>query len=150
MTLNDQIMADIKEAMKAKDAAKLTVLRAIHARFSTALLEKKVAKGEDQVLTHEEMMNMLLSEAKKRKESIAAYTEAGRPELAENEEAELKIISTYLPAQLSEEETRVAVEKILAESGATTLPEAMKVVMTELRGKADTKRASEIIKSKFS
>lgn len=150
MALNDQIMADIKEAMKAKDAAKLTVFRALHARFSTALLEKKVAKGEDQVLSDEEMMNMVLNEAKKRKDSVAAYEEAGRPELAENEKAELDIISAYLPKQLSEEETRSEVEKIITASGASTLPEAMKAVMAELRGKADTKLVSEIIKSKFS
>jgi len=142
-------LADIKNAMKAKEAEKLTVLRSIHSRFSTALLEKKVAKGEDQVLTDQEMLEILLNEAKKRKDSIQSFGDAGRPELAAAEKMELDIIETYLPTQLSPEETRAEVEKILAEQSPTDMGAAMKIVMAELRGKADTKFASEIVKQKF-
>lgn len=149
MAVKDQILADIKTAMKAGDPAKLTVLRGVSSSLKNAEIAKQVKAGASATLTDDEAMAVLLTEAKKRKDSIQAFTDAGRPELAQGEQAELAILQAYLPQQLSAEETERAVEKILAASGAKDFPTAIKAAMAELKGKADGKLITEILKKKL-
>lgn len=147
--LKDQLMADIKTAMKAGNQSELTTLRGLSSVLKNAEIAKQMKAGASATLTEEENMNVLLTEAKKRKDAMLAFSTGGRPELATQEEAELAIVQRYLPKQLTAEETTQAVERILTSSGASDFPNAMKAVMAELRGKADATIITEIIKKKF-
>ena len=149
MTLKEQLMTDIKTAMKAGNQMELTTLRGLSSVLKNAEIAKQMKQGASAFSTDEEMMTVLLTEAKKRKDAAAAFIVGGRPELAANEEQELLIVQRYLPKQLSADETTAAVEKILAASGAKDFPTAMKAVMAELRGKADAGAISEALKKKF-
>jgi uncharacterized protein YqeY len=146
MDLQTKIMSDLKEAMKAGAADKVGVLRMLN----SAMKNKAIEKGKDALLTEEEAMQVVAKEAKKRKESILAFEQGGRPELAEGEKKELAILEAYLPAQMSREEVAAAVEKVLA--GLTDKSNqglVMKAVMQELKGKADGKVISEVVKEKL-
>jgi hypothetical protein len=145
--LKEQITADIKVAMKAGDSAKLTVLRGLSSVISNKTLEKRSKTGDaNTALTDEEILTALGTEAKRRKESATAFVAGGRQDLADNELAELKMIQVYLPVQMTAEETEVAVNKILATTGLKEFGPAMKAVMAELRGKADSQIITSIIK----
>lgn len=145
MILGTKISDDLKNAMKSGDREKVGVLRLLQ----SVLHNKAIAKGKDAELTEEETLAAVLGEAKKRQESIKLFEQGGRQDLAEKESKELAIIRQYLPEQMSREETAKAVEEILAKNPAGNFGEAMKAVMKELRGKADSAVISEIIKSKF-
>lgn len=145
MSLPD-IQKDLKEAMKAGDSDKVAVLRMLNA----SLKNRQIEKGKDAELTEEEVMQVLTREAKKRKEAAEAFEKGGRPELAENEKKELAIIEGYLPKQMSREEVAAAVEKALSGlADKSNQGLVMKAVMAELKGKADGKMISEIVKEKL-
>ncbi|MDD5430818.1 MAG: GatB/YqeY domain-containing protein [Candidatus Pacebacteria bacterium] len=144
--LQEKISQELKEAMKSGNAGKVSVLRLLNASFNN----EKIKKGKDSVLTEEEEIQVLTREAKKRKESIEAFNNGGRPELAEKEKEELSIIETYLPAQMSKEEVVAAMDKILAGlADKSNFGLVMKAVMAELKGKADAKMISEILKERL-
>lgn len=153
MNLQEKLMGDLKEAMKAAAKAgqagaadKVGLLRMV----SSAIKNKAIEKGKDAVLSEEEVLQVVAREAKKRKESIEAFMAGGRPDLADKERAELVIVETYLPKQMSREEAAMAVEKVLA--GLTDKSNQgliMKAVMAELKGKADGKMISELVKEKL-
>jgi len=156
MTLREKISADIKTAMKAGDAAKLTTLRGLISVLNNKAIDKRVktlAKGgqagTEEQLTDEEVTTALLTEAKKRKESAEVFKTGGRADLADNELKELAMIQEYLPKQLSAEETTTAVEAAIARSGSKEFGPVMKAVMAELRGKADSALVTEIVKKKL-
>ena len=146
MDLLAKITADLKEAMKAHEADKVNLLRML----TSALKNKAIEKGKDAVITEEEAIQAVTREAKKRKESIVAFMAGGRPDLADKETAELAIIEKYLPVMMSREETTAAVERIL--SGLADKSNAglvMKAVMQEMKGKADGKMVSELVKERL-
>ncbi len=149
MTFKEQLMTDIKTAMKAGNHEELTTLRGLSSVIKNTEIAKQMKQGASATITDEEIMNVLLTEAKKRKDAIAAFMTGGRPELAEAEQKELLVVGRYLPKQMSAEETAAAVETIIAAAGAKDFPGAMKAVMAELRGKADTGAIAEQIKKKF-
>lgn len=149
MNLKEQIMTDIKTAMRAADSAKLTVLRGVNASIKNAEIAKQMKQGASATLTNEEMLAVVATEAKKRKDSIAAFATT-RPELAENEKAELEMLQVYLPKQLSAAEVETAVDRIMASSGLKEFGPLMKAVMAELKGKADGQMITELIKKKLS
>ncbi len=139
-------MSDLKEAMKAGNAEKVGLLRMLN----SALKNKAIEKGKDATLTEDDEMQVLLREAKKRKESVEAFMTGGRADLADKEKAELAIIEEYLPKQMSREEAAALVDKILAgvaDKSNTGL--VMKAVMAEMKGKADGKMVSELVKEKL-
>jgi hypothetical protein len=150
MTLKEQIGEDIKAAMKAKDKICLETVRSI----KKAIIEKEVelrAKGKDS-LTPEDEINLLVQQAKQRRDSIAQYLKAGREDLAEQEKAELAVIETYLPEQMSDEELDKVITDIIAKVGATSAKDLGKVMgsaMKELKGKADGKKIQELVKAKL-
>lgn len=146
-------MSEIKDAMKsaakagqAGAAEKLGVLRMLN----SAMKNKAIEKGKDAVLTDEEAMQVIAKEAKKRKESILAFEQGGRPELAEGEKKELAMLEAYLPKQMSREEAAAEVAKILAGfADKSNAGLVMKAVMAEMKGKADGKMISELVKEKL-
>lgn len=149
MTLKDQITADIKTAMKSGDAARLTVLRGLSSAIKNKGIEKSLKAGAETPLTDEETLTVALAEAKKRKDAIASFTQAGRPELAENEQRELEMLQAYLPAQLSPAEVEQTIDRIMAATGTREFGPLMKAVMAELRGKAEGQLVTDLIKKKL-
>ena len=137
MSLKETIQADIKKAMIEKDALRVSVLRMVMA----AILNKEKEKGVDEKgLTDEVVLGIVSSEAKKRKDSIEQYKKGGRPDLAEKEKEELKILSAYLPEQIGEEEIRKIVKEKISQLGATGQQNTGKIMgalMSELKNKAD-------------
>ena len=138
MSLFDQISEDIKKAMLAKDKVALDALRGIKKEF----LEAKTAKGSDGELHDDKALQILQKMVKQRKESAQMYIDANRPELAEDELAQCKIIEQYLPAMLSEEELTAALREIIAQVGASgpqDMGKVMGVATKQLAGKAEGK-----------
>lgn len=150
MSLKDKIGEDIKIAMKAKDKVRLETVRSI----KKVLLEREVelrAKGKDSLSADDEMQ-ILVQQAKQRRDSIEQYIKANRPDLAEKEEAELAVIETYLPEQISDEELGKIVDQLIAKVGASSakdMGKVMGVAMKELKGKADGKKIQELVKGKL-
>lgn len=145
MTIFDQISEDIKKAMLAKDKVALDALRGIKKEF----LEAKTAPGSDGELKDEKALQILQKLVKQRKESAEMYRSAGRPELAEEEMAQCKVIEQYLPAMLSEEELTAALKQIINAVGATGPQDMGKVMGTatkQLAGKAEGRMISTIVK----
>ena len=145
MDLFDQISEDIKKAMLAKEKVRLEALRGIKKEF----LEAKTAKGGDGTLSDEVATKILVKMAKQRRESAAIYTDQNRPELAENELAEVAVIEQYLPKQLSDEELTAELRKIIAEVGATDakmMGKVMGVATKALAGRADGRAISAKVK----
>lgn len=143
MNLRDKINEDLKSAMKSGDKIRLETVRSIR-----ALILEFEKSGSGKELNAEEEIRMLTSAAKKRKESIEQFRNAARNELAEKEEAELKIIEEYLPKQLSADEVMAEVKKIAAEVGAKVkedFPKLMPVAAKNLKGKAEGKLVKEIV-----
>lgn len=149
MALKEQLMNDIKTAMKAGATDELTTLRGLSAVIKNAEIAKQLKAGASATVTDEEVTNLLLTEAKKRKDAINQFTTGGRPELAATEQKELTLLERYLPKQLSPAETEQEVEKILASSGAKDFPTAIKAAMAALKGKADGKLVTDLIKKKL-
>lgn len=146
MNLFDQISEDIKKAMLARERVRLEALRGIKKEF----LEAKTAKGANGELPDETAVKIMVKMVKQRKESARIYQENNRPELADNELAEAAVIEEYLPKQLSEEELRAEVEKIIAATGATSRKEMGKVMgaaTKALAGKAEGKAISAMVQS---
>lgn len=141
MNLFDQISEDIKKAMLAKDKVALDALRGIKKEF----LEAKTAKGGDGELHDDKALQILQKMVKQRKESAQMYIDANRPELAEDELAQCKIIEQYLPAMLSEEELASALGQIIAQVGAQgpqDMGKVMGVATKQLAGRAEGKAIS--------
>ena len=138
MSLFDQVSEDIKKAMLAKDKVALDALRGIKKEF----LEAKPAKGSDGELHDDRALQILQKLVKQRKESAEMYAAANRPELAEEELAQCKIIEQYLPAMLSEDELAEALKAIIAQVGAAgpqDMGKVMGVATKQLAGKAEGK-----------
>ena len=136
MNLFDRVSEDIKKAMLARDAQRLESLRGVKKEF----LEAKTAKGSDGNLTDEKAVQILAKMIKQRKESAEIYVQQNRPELAEEELAQAKVIEEYMPVQLSDEELAAALREIIARVGATSPKEmgkVMGVASKELAGKAE-------------
>ena len=147
MSIVEKVEKDLVAALKAREALKLSVLRMMKA----ALMNKKVELGK--AVEDPEALAVLRTLAKQRRESVEAFRKGGRADLADKEEAEIKIVEAYLPAAASEEEIDAAVAAAIAETGASTakdLGKAMKVAMAKLAGKnADGKRVSEKVRAQL-
>lgn len=144
MTLEEKIMQDLKEAMKAKDEAALRGIRAIK---SAILLAKTDGSGKE--IDEAREIAMLQKLVKQRKESLGIYETQNREDLAKVEREEIAIIERYLPKQMDESEIEEAVKGIIAEVGATSAKDMGKVMGTATKtfaGKADGKLVSEIVK----
>ena len=145
MNLFDQVSEDIKKAMLARDRVRLEALRGAKKEF----LEDKTAKGANGELSDENATKILVKMVKQRKESAQIYQENNRPELADNELAEAKVLEEYLPKQLSAEELEAELKAIIAETGATgpkEMGKVMGVASKRLAGRAEGRTISETVK----
>ena len=145
--LIDQILSDIKEAMKSKDSAALTALRGLHAQIKDAT----VNAGKD--LTENAVLDCLAKAVKQRQDAVALYEKGGRPELAAKEQAEIALFQRYLPQQLTADEITALARQVIADTGASTKKDMGKV-MGALRPlvqrKAHGKLVSQIVQSLLS
>lgn len=149
MSIKQRIVADLTAAMKAKDAARLSVLRMVKARIMEAEVDLRGKKGLGVELDDEATLAVLSAYGKQRRDSIDAYRSGGREDLAQKEEGELAIIQEYLPAQLSTDEIRRIVSEAIAESGATSAKDmgaVMKIVMPKVKGASDGKVVNQIVR----
>lgn len=146
MMLAQKIQDDLKEALKRGDAEALNTLRMLTASFHNRALEKRAKSGKEEALTDEEAQEVLRKEAKKRKEAAELYRKGGRNDLADKEEKEWTLITSYLPAELSDDELYRIVEGAVKLSGANDLGKAMGAAMKAVAGKADGKRVQEAVK----
>jgi len=143
MALKERIMDDLKKAMKERNEVKVRTLRMVIASIKNWEVENTKEIDDDGMIT------VLTKEAKRRKEAIEEYRKAGREDLAKAEEEELKIIESYLPERMSEEEIKELVLKTIEEVKATSpkdLGKVMKVIMPKVKGRADGKLVNEMVR----
>jgi len=144
--ISERIENDLKTAMKARDELRLQVLRML----KSDIRYKKIELGHD--LSDDEVIAVLSTAGKKRKEAVEGYRLGGRQDLADKELVEYDIIKQYLPEQLSEEELIKLIDKAIAESNATSVKDfglVMKAVMSEVRGRADGKVVNAAVKMRL-
>jgi len=147
MNLNAQIKSDIKDAMRAKDILKRNTLRNIQA------VVKQIEVDERREVTDVDMEAIIVKYAKQREDAMAQFKDAGRNDLAEQEEAELAIVKAYLPEQMSDEELEAMIKEIVAQTGATTMKDMGKVMgaaKSAIGSKADGGRINVCVKSLLS
>jgi uncharacterized protein YqeY len=145
-----QLKEMMKDAMRAKEATKLSVIRSLLSAMTNEAVTK--GKGPDGVLTEDETLTVIMRAAKQRKDSIEQFEKGGRPELAVAEKEELAILETMLPAQMSREDVTAAVQAKATELGVTDKTGANKLIgalMKDLKGKADGNVVKEIIEGMF-
>lgn len=145
MSIQQEVMAKMKEAMKAKDTVALTALRALKSQFMLA----KTETGSGEELGADVELKIVQKQVKQRKDSAAVFTEQGRADLAEPELAEAAVLEQFLPAALSEEEIEAEVSKVIADTGASSMKDmgkVMGIVSKNLAGQADGKTISTIVK----
>ncbi len=147
MSLKQEIISDLTASMKAQDAPRTSTLRMVKA----AVMNREIEKGAE--LDDEEMMQLLRSLVKQRRDSVEQYEKGGRQELADKEKTEIEVIEAYLPQAASSEEIEAAVAAAISETGANTMKDmgrVMKAVQVTLAGKnADGRTVSEIVKAKL-
>lgn len=148
MNLKEQLNSDLRQALKSRNQSVVDVLRLLNASIHNKEIEKR-AKADNQELTDEEIIQVLNTEAKKRREASEIFQKGSRNDLAEKEGKELVIINVYLPKQLTSQETESIISEIIKRLNIKDFGQAMKAVMQELKGKADAKLVAEIVKKKL-
>ena|SRR5262245_15321668 len=148
MSLQEKIQSDIADAMRSKEMLKLGVLRMMKSAVKNKEVEKMKALDEAEVLS------VFSTLVKQRKDSVEQFRKGGREDLAQKEEAEIKVIEQYLPAAASDEDIRKAIEAAIQETGAASIKDmgkVMKAAMAQLSGKtAEGSRVSQMVKEKLS
>lgn len=150
MTLQQRVDSDLKEAMRAKDATKLGVLRMLKSALKYAAIAKSDAEAE---LTDAEAVQVIRKQAKQRQDSIESFEKGGRAELADKEKEELAILNTYLPQGMSPDELAKVVRETIAELGATSKAQmgaVMKALQAKIGGRADGKTLSSEVQKQLS
>jgi uncharacterized protein YqeY len=147
MSLYDDIIHDLTSAIKGRDTLRLSVLRGLKTAIKNKQVELRQELNEDQI------RGVISSEIKKRKEAIEVFNQGSRPDLADKEEAELKILSGYLPPQLSGEEIKEILANVIEElsaSGPKDLGRVMKSAMSKLAGRADGREVNQLARELLS
>tara|TARA_B100001167_G_C16760215_1_gene300954 strand:- start:1117 stop:1584 length:468 start_codon:yes stop_codon:yes gene_type:complete len=145
-SLKERLDGDLKDAMRNKDSVRRTVLRTIISEIRNAEIAKQEALDDEGVLV------VMTKQAQQRRDSIEAFKSASRSDLVESESAELKIISGYLPEQLSEDEIEVVITEVISQveaKGFSDMGKVMKEIMQRIRGRADGKMVSAIVTSRL-
>ena len=146
MTIQDQIEADLKDAMRAKQAERLSVLRMAKSALMNATIEKYGAGGK---LSDPEALMVIRKQVKQREDSIAGFDKGGRPELADKERREIEILGQYLPKPLSDNEVKALVQEAITEAKATSkaqLGQVMKIATEKAAGRIDGKTLSQYVR----
>lgn len=156
MTLKERISDDLKSAMKDGDAVRRETLRSLLTAINNAEVARVNVKDEAasrQALADADIFDVFQKQAKQRRESVAEYDKAGRQDLVDREAAELAIIETYLPQQLSRDEIAAEVRAVISEvgaSGPSDKSKVMPVIMGRLKGKADGRMINEVVTEQLS
>lgn len=143
MTLEERIDADLKEALKSKDAVRVSTLRMLKAGMQNLAIEKRVEKLEDK-----DVISVISKQVKQHHDSIEGFTKGARQDLVDKEKAELAILESYMPKQLSSEELKTIVKSAIEKIGATSkadMGKVMKAVMEQVQGQADGKLVSQLV-----
>jgi uncharacterized protein YqeY len=142
MALQQRLMDDLKMAMKSGEKLRLSVIRMVRAKIKNAEIEKRDGLDDGEVL------KVITRDVKQHKESITAFKDGNRPELAEKEEAELAILMEYMPQQMSRDEVVAIIKQVIEETGAAGPQDKGKVmgkIMAQVSGKADGKEVNQIV-----
>lgn len=146
MAIKDQLMQDLKEAMKNKEDVRKSVITLIRAAVKQREVDERVELSEEQV------QDIIAKQLKQRRDSLEEFKKAGREDLIEQTQKEIEIITTYLPAQLSIEEIETLVDEAIAETGATSVKDMgkiMSVLNPQTKGRADGKVVNEVVRKKL-
>jgi uncharacterized protein YqeY len=141
MSLKDRLTEDLKQAMRQGDEQRKSTIRLVRAAITNA----EIDRGEE--LNDDEVLAVIAKQAKQRRESVAEFAKGGRQDLVDQEEGELKILLSYLPAQMSRDE--IVARQVIAEVGATSMAqmgEVMRRLMSELKGKADGSLVNQVVR----
>ena len=147
MTLKARITEDMKAAMRAKEAARLSAIRLLLSAMKQREVDERIE------LTDADVMGIIEKMIKQRRESIVQYEKGGRADLADAEKFEVGVLSAYLPQQMSEADVAAAIDAALAETGAKAMPDmgkVMAILKPKLAGRADMGKVSALVKSKLS
>ena len=152
MTIKERLNADLKEAMKARQGARVACLRMLKAKILEKEVELRTKHGPDHELEDEEALAVISAYAKQRRDSIDSFRQGGREDLVAKEEAELEVISSYLPRQLGRDELQKIVREAIEEAGAGSaadLGRVMKIVMPRVKGAADGKLVNQLVREEL-
>ncbi|MGH7801766.1 MAG: GatB/YqeY domain-containing protein [Thermodesulfobacteriota bacterium] len=148
MNLKEKIPSDLKNALREKKTVDLSVLRMLQ----SAIRNKEIEKKKRDVLTDEEIVEVISSEIKKRKEAVNEYIKAQRQDLADKEKSEIEVLMSYMPTQMGEMEIREEVKKAIKEAGAKAqgeLGKVMKILMPRMKGKADGALVNKVVREEL-
>ena len=148
MSLKEKIPSDLKNALREKKTVDHSVLRMVQSAIRNKEIEKKKRDG----LTDEEIVEVISSEIKKRKEAVNEYIKAQRQDLADKEKSEIEVLISYMPKQMEEMEIREEVKKAIQEAGAKAqgeLGKVMKIVMPRMKGKADGALVNKVVREEL-
>ena len=145
MTIQEEIDADLKDAMRSKDAERLSVLRMVKSALTNAAIEKRLVTGG---LADSEAVGVIRKQVKQRRDSIESFEKGGRPELAAKERKEIEFLTEYLPQPLEEDEINQLVKDAIAEAGATSKAQmgaVMKIATEKAEGRVEGKKLSQAV-----
>jgi uncharacterized protein YqeY len=145
MTIQEEIDADMKDAMRSRDAERLSVLRMVKSALTNAAIEKRLVTGG---LADSEAVGVIRKQVKQRRDSIESFEKGGRPELAAKERKEIEFLAEYLPRPLEEDEINQLVKDAIAEVGATSKAQmgaVMKIVTEKAEGRVEGKKLSQAV-----
>jgi uncharacterized protein len=145
MTIQEEIDADLKDAMRSRDAERLSVLRMVKSALTNAAIEKRLVAGG---LADSEAVGVIRKQVKQRRDSIESFEKGGRPELAAKERKEIEFLAEYLPQPLKEDEINQLVKDAIAEAGATSKAQmgaVMKIVTEKAEGRVEGKKLSQAV-----
>ncbi len=145
MTLEERLDADLKDAMKSNDTTRKLAIRAV----KTAISEAKVSGTEAKAVNDADVLAIITKQVKQRRDSVTEYNKGNRPDLAAQEEAEIKVLEVYLPQQLGEAEIRARAQTVIAELGVTDMKgfgSVMKRLSADLRGIADGQIINRVVR----
>jgi len=148
MSLEEKITEDYKQAMRDKNAVKVSVLSFLRSQLKYAMIEKKADKISDT-----DTIAVIKKQVKQRQDSIAQFGKGGRADLVEKETAELAILKSYLPEEMSDDELKKMITEAVKEScasGVKDMGKVMKAVLAKVAGKADSKKVSDLVKESLS
>ncbi|HSZ26794.1 MAG TPA: GatB/YqeY domain-containing protein [Chthoniobacterales bacterium] len=145
MTIQEEIDADLKDAMRSRDAERLSVLRMVKSALTNAAIEKRGVTGG---LADSEAVGVIRKQVKQRRDSIESFEKGGRPELAAKERKEIEFLTEYLPQPLEEDEINQLVKDAIAEAGATSKAQmgaVMKIATEKAEGRVEGKKLSQAV-----
>lgn len=148
MALKEQLDLDLREAMRARDEDRLRTIRLVKAAITNLEIARTDPKNPQhgQQVTEGDLLRVVENQVKQRREAIELYNKGNRPELAAKEEAEIRILERYLPQQLSRDQIKSEVQKVIADLGTSEFPKVMRESANRLKGRADGKLVNEVVK----